>query len=46
MKDYHKEHNEDYKALSQEDKDIVDKIDSLLKKLSEGGREYWGTYYG
>ena len=46
VEDTHMSENLDYIKLSKEDKKIIKEIDSLLKKLSENGHEYWQTYYG
>lgn len=45
IENYHKTADDDYKRLSLPDQKIIDEIDRLLKKLSEDGRDYWGTYY-
>jgi len=45
IENYHKNENSDYEALSESDRKVIDKIDNLLRKLSEQGRDYWETYY-
>lgn len=45
VEDFHKRTNEDYKKLQVSDRNIIDEIDNLLKRLSEDGRDYWDSYY-
>ena len=45
IKDYMDRSKRDYDKLPLEDRKTIDKIDELLKTLSEEGKEYWETYY-